>query len=181
MNKAHVDLETGKIYGCKEGSFHWWHEKGHIEFNKNPKKSYLVLLKGYSMILWMIFVSLAFVYGWFPFALQVICLGFFLFVELYEEWWCNEYAKKNCDGYCAGCQEICSAAVPDVPCVGDVMRYMMYHDTYGNQQHARELYAKIPAEIRARLGDADYSLAEARCPQHITIAKIMADAAVKLA
>jgi hypothetical protein len=30
---AVVDLQTEKIFGCKEGSKTWYHEKGHIVFN----------------------------------------------------------------------------------------------------------------------------------------------------
>jgi hypothetical protein len=34
---AIVDLQTGKITGCVEGSKTWWHEKGHIEFNNTSR------------------------------------------------------------------------------------------------------------------------------------------------
>jgi hypothetical protein len=32
---AIVDLATGKIHGCKEGSRVWFHEQGHIVFNNS--------------------------------------------------------------------------------------------------------------------------------------------------
>jgi len=57
----------------------------------------------------------------------------------------------------------------------------MYYNSYGEQQDARELFAKIPQDARDKLLSADYSLAEARCPQHLPIGKLMAEAVRKLA
>ena len=37
----HVDLGTRKIYGCEPDSWNYYHEKGHLEFNDNPKTSSL--------------------------------------------------------------------------------------------------------------------------------------------
>ena len=92
-----------------------------------------------------------------------------------------EYAKATCSDYCAGCAYICNSAVPDVPCISDIMRYLMYCNSYGEKDRARELFAKTPAKIRNKLLSADYSLAEARCPQRIPIGKLVAEAASKLA
>lgn len=92
-----------------------------------------------------------------------------------------EYARTTCSGYCAGCANICSAACPDVPCISDVMRHLMYYNGYGDHQNARELFARIPAHVRKKLLTTDYSLAEARCPQHMPIAELIAEAVTKLA
>ena len=91
------------------------------------------------------------------------------------------YAEATCSGYCAGCANICDAALPDVPYVSDIMRYLMYYDSYGDEERARQLFARIPGTIRSKLLSADYSTAEARCPQHIPIGKLMAEAVSKLA
>ena len=89
--KPHVDLATGKIYGCEEGSFMWLHEKGHIIFNH--KFSFLLLIKGYIFLFWMLFVMASIVLKWaFPFA--VFSWLFYVSIEIYEEWWCNKYAEK---------------------------------------------------------------------------------------
>ncbi|MBA7676775.1 hypothetical protein ES703_85020 [subsurface metagenome] len=93
----------------------------------------------------------------------------------------KEYAQATCSGYCAGCGHICGSVVPDTPYVSKVMRYLMYYNSYGEQKEARELFAKIPQKVRDKLLSADYSQAEARCPQNLPIGKLMAEAVSKLA
>jgi len=93
----------------------------------------------------------------------------------------KKYATETCSGYCAGCGHICNSALPDTPCVSKVMRYLMYYNNYGEQQEAKELFAKIPGKVRNKLLSIDYSLAEARCPQHLPIGKLIAEAVSKLA
>jgi hypothetical protein len=93
----------------------------------------------------------------------------------------KEYALATCSSYCAGCAHICNSALPDVPYVSDIMRYLMYYNSYGDKARAKELFAQIPASVRSRLLNADYGVAEARCPQHLPIAKIVCEAVSKLA
>ena len=93
----------------------------------------------------------------------------------------KQYARTTCDGYCAGCANICNSALPDTPYVSDIMRYLMYYNSYGDKGRARELFAQIPGSVRNRLLNTDYRLAEARCPQHLPIAKLVAEAVSKLA
>lgn len=93
----------------------------------------------------------------------------------------KEVARDTCTGYCAGCSKNCSSALPEMPYVSDVMRYMMYHDSYGERDYARELFAKLPADARNRLTVTDYTAAEASCPQGMPIGKLMNQAAMKLA
>ena len=93
----------------------------------------------------------------------------------------RQYANATCTGYCAGCADICDSALPDTPYVSDIMRYLMYFNSYGDKQHARELFAQIPRKVRDKLLAVDYSAAEARCPQRIPIASAVAEAVRKLA
>ena len=93
----------------------------------------------------------------------------------------KEYAVATCDGYCPGCADICNSALPDVPYVSDVMRYLMYYNSYGDKNRARQLFAQIPAGVRNRLLTTDYRLAESRCPQHLPLSKLIAEAVSKLA
>ena len=93
----------------------------------------------------------------------------------------KEYAEATCSGYCAGCTYICDSALPDTPYVSDIMRYLMYYNSYGDRAKARELFAKIPGRVKNKLLTTDYRLAEARCPQHLPIAKLVAEAVSKLA
>ncbi len=93
----------------------------------------------------------------------------------------SQYAKATCDGYCAGCAYICDSALPDVPYVSDIMRYLMYYNSYGEQAEARRLFAQIPVGVRSKLLSTDYSVAEARCPQHLRIHEMVTEAVSKLA
>jgi predicted aldo/keto reductase-like oxidoreductase len=91
----------------------------------------------------------------------------------------KHYAQATCSGYCAGCTHICEPAVSGVP-VGDIMRALMYHDSYGDIAHAKTVFAEIPADVKQRLLSVDYSIAESRCPNRMPIGKLVADAAAKL-
>ncbi len=93
----------------------------------------------------------------------------------------SQYAKATCDGYCAGCADIFNSALADTPYVSDIMRYLMYHNSYGEQAEAKRLFAQIPAGVRNKLLDMDYTLAEARCPQRLPIRELVAEAVGKLA
>ena len=96
----------------------------------------------------------------------------------------KKYAEATCTGYCAGCAHICDAALPDLLRPGrisDIMRYLMYYNSYGDEPRARELFAQIPDRVRSRLTSTDYASAEARCPQHLTIGRLVAEAVGKLA
>lgn len=93
----------------------------------------------------------------------------------------KDYAQATCSGYCAGCAYICNSALPEALCVSDIMRYLMYYNNYGQQDRARELFAQIPGKVRNKLLSIDYSHPEARCPQHMPIGELMAEAVGKLA
>ena len=92
----------------------------------------------------------------------------------------EEYAKVTCNNYCAGCADICNSALTDVPYVSDIMRYLMYYNSYGEQAEARRLFAQIPVGVRNKLLNMDYNLAEDRCPQRLPIRELIAEAVGKL-
>ncbi len=93
----------------------------------------------------------------------------------------RNYAAATCSGYCAGCANICSSALPNMRYVSDIMRYLMYYNAYGDKERARTLFAQIPSQARSRLLATDYGAAEARCPQRLAIGKLIAEAVSKLA
>lgn len=97
----------------------------------------------------------------------------------------EQYAKDTCSGYCAGCSCICDKAVstssPQAGYISDVMRSLMYHNNYGDKDLAKETFTSIPADVRANLLSTDYSMAEARCPQRMPIARLMREAVEALA
>ncbi|MGA2171729.1 MAG: aldo/keto reductase [Sedimentisphaerales bacterium] len=92
----------------------------------------------------------------------------------------GQYAQATCSGYCAGCAHICEPVASGAP-VGDIMRALMYHDSYGDTAGAKQVFAQIPAETRQRLLNVDYKVAEARCPNRMPIARLVVDAVSKLA
>jgi predicted aldo/keto reductase-like oxidoreductase len=92
----------------------------------------------------------------------------------------RQYAQATCSGYCAGCAHICEPVALGVP-VSDIMRALMYHDSYGDIAQAKAVFAEIPADVKQRLLSVDYSAAEHVCPNRMQIGKLMADAAAKLA
>jgi predicted aldo/keto reductase-like oxidoreductase len=92
----------------------------------------------------------------------------------------TEYARETCDGYCAGCTNICNSALPNTPYINDIMRYLMYYNSYGNHDEAKKLFAQIPAKVRDKLLSTDFTPAEARCPQHLPIGSLVAEAVTKL-
>jgi hypothetical protein len=92
----------------------------------------------------------------------------------------QHYARETQSDYCAGCSSICEPTVgANIP-IGDVMRYLMYGRSYGDQYYAREQFKKIPEEIRNQLTHADYTLAERKCPQKIAIGRLMREAKEEL-
>jgi predicted aldo/keto reductase-like oxidoreductase len=93
----------------------------------------------------------------------------------------RKYAAATCSGYCTGCAYICDAALPDAPYTSEIMRYLMYYNSYGDKDRARELFAQIPSNVRNKLLSTNYNTAEARCPQHLPIGKLIAEAVSKLA
>jgi predicted aldo/keto reductase-like oxidoreductase len=92
----------------------------------------------------------------------------------------QRYADASRHLYCAGCQHICNAAVPAGIEIGTTLRYLMYHDSYGDRDKARQLYAELPAAAR-RFDSVDFTKASALCPHKIDIAKHMQRAAEVLA
>jgi predicted aldo/keto reductase-like oxidoreductase len=92
----------------------------------------------------------------------------------------KNYAAETCAGYCAGCSHICGSVAAGIP-VNDVMRYLMYYNSFGDKNTARQLFADIPPEVRSNLCTADFSIAESRCPQRLPISRLMKEAVDKLA
>ena len=85
----------------------------------------------------------------------------------------ERYSQKTAPGYCAGCGDICEAAVSlDIP-ISDILRYSMYNHGYGDRDIASSLFNKLTAEVKANILKADYSLAEKNCPQNIQIGQIL--------
>jgi predicted aldo/keto reductase-like oxidoreductase len=88
----------------------------------------------------------------------------------------QQYAVASANTYCAGCSDVCAAAVGGRAPVGDIMRYHMYCRSYGRSDWARTHVQQLPDEVRQQMADLDYSEAERRCPQKLPIARLMREA-----
>lgn len=88
-------------------------------------------------------------------------------------------AAESCN-YCQGCGK-CLAAMGNANRIPDVMRYMMYYNSYGDRDRARGLFRELPVTLRNALASMDYSRAEAACPHKLLIGKIMREASTLLA
>jgi uncharacterized protein len=85
-------------------------------------------------------------------------------------------AENTCDHYCLGCMR-CESVMGSESRIPDVMRYMMYYNSYGERDNARRQFSELPESVRAALASRDYSPAEDLCPQRIKIGKTMREAA----
>jgi predicted aldo/keto reductase-like oxidoreductase len=93
----------------------------------------------------------------------------------------QQYALDTKSQYCAGCGQICQAAVGGAVPVNEVLRCLMYHLDYGEPELARQTFAVLPEHVRERLVEVDYSRAERACPQGLAIAELMRQAKELLA
>jgi predicted aldo/keto reductase-like oxidoreductase len=84
----------------------------------------------------------------------------------------RRYADATRAYACDGCDHVCGAAVNTEVRVGTTLRYLMYHDSYGEREKARELFQALGPEKR-RLGEVDWSAASRACPHGVDIAAHM--------
>ena len=89
------------------------------------------------------------------------------------------YAQETRSAYCNGCTDICESCVREKVPIGDVMRYLMYCNSYDDYALAAAGFKKIPQKIRTRLTRLDYSMAESKCPQGLPITRLMREASKK--
>ena len=88
----------------------------------------------------------------------------------------REYATATLSRHCAGCTEFCETALNHQVPVGDVMRCLMYHRSYGDQELARTVFGQLPETARRGLAGFDYAAAERACPHGLPIAQLMREA-----
>jgi uncharacterized protein len=92
----------------------------------------------------------------------------------------NMLAEGERGHYCQGCGK-CLSVMSAESRIPDVMRYMMYYNSYGDRDRARNLYRELPMVLRNTLATRDYSAAEAACPHGLQIGRIMRNATGLLA
>lgn len=90
------------------------------------------------------------------------------------------YAERTRTVACDGCDHLCSRALgADIP-VGTLLRYLMYHDSYGKREEARALFRALPEETR-RLAGVDWSKSAQACPNGLDLAQYLQRASEVLA
>jgi uncharacterized protein len=87
----------------------------------------------------------------------------------------NTYAENTRCQYCIGCTRCCSIMGSESR-IPDVMRYMMYYNSYGERDFARSQFAELPESVKKIVTSGDFSAAEAICPQGIKIGSVMREA-----
>jgi uncharacterized protein len=81
---------------------------------------------------------------------------------------------------CQSCMQ-CDHAMGSTSRIPDVLRYMMYYNSYGERDEARTLFRKLPEETKRNISAYDYSPAERVCLRKIRIGDAMREAANLLA
>lgn len=82
-------------------------------------------------------------------------------------------AALTAQHHCLGCSHRCEPLAGGNLRISDALRYLMYHESYGEQEDARQLYAALGETERA-FEQIDLRDAEAACPQGIRIAEKLA-------
>ncbi|MFC1532916.1 aldo/keto reductase [Thermodesulfobacteriota bacterium] len=92
----------------------------------------------------------------------------------------NQYALETETEYCAGCADNCESALEAEVPVCQVMRYLMYARCYQEPERARAFFREMSPETRRRIGEIDYTAAEASCPRGMPIGRLMKEALSEL-
>ena len=84
----------------------------------------------------------------------------------------HRYADATRSMACDGCDHICGAHTARNHEIGATLRYVMYHDVYGDPGEARRRYQALPADVRDH-ANVDFSAAARACPNGVDIAQHM--------
>ena len=76
---------------------------------------------------------------------------------------------------CALCDGRCSVAGGTDAALGDLTRYLTYHEHHGDRAEARRLYGEL-AESSKDWKGADLAAARAACPTHLDFSKLLPEA-----
>lgn len=82
--------------------------------------------------------------------------------------------------FCADCDGRCARAAGTKAELGDLTRFLTYHEHHGDRAEARRLYAELSPEARDWSG-ADLEAARAACPNRLDFARLLPEAEKRLA
>jgi predicted aldo/keto reductase-like oxidoreductase len=83
----------------------------------------------------------------------------------------DRYALATRHQACDGCAHHCEPHAGGAR-IAHTLRYLMYHDAYGERDQARALFQMLPLEMR-RLADRDFRAASAACPNGLDLAQLL--------
>src|SRR5207302_9743037 len=81
---------------------------------------------------------------------------------------------------CASCDGRCSRAAGTTAELGNLTRFLTYHDHHGYRAEARRCYAELPPEARD-WSNADLQAARDACPNHLDFARLLPEVNRRLA
>jgi uncharacterized protein len=81
---------------------------------------------------------------------------------------------------CADCDGRCSIAAGTRAELGNLTRFLTYHEHHGDRSDARRLYAELSPEARDWSG-ADLEAARAACPGRLDFARLLVEVERQLA
>ncbi len=80
----------------------------------------------------------------------------------------RRYAEATRGFACDGCEHLCNPAVDAPVRIGATLRFLMYHDAYGDRDEAVRRFRELPAEAR-RLDGVDFAPARRACPHGVDV------------
>ena len=90
-----IDLNTKKIYGCKEGSKSYYHEEGHLVFDKSELGTRIKYYHYFFTMLTVVIIPFNFfITSWLLKTFTLICSLSVIVTYLFEEVWCDVYARR---------------------------------------------------------------------------------------
>lgn len=92
----------------------------------------------------------------------------------------NRLAARTAHYACNGCSHICESRINADVRVAEMLRYLMYYDSYGKPELARSLFSQLKPHER-NIEGVDFTQAMRACPQGINIAQRLRDAHALLA
>ncbi len=84
----------------------------------------------------------------------------------------HEFFLASRPTMCALCDGRCSEAAGTGAALGELTRYLTYHEHHGERAEARRLYAALPESARD-WKDADLAAAQEACPSHLDFADLL--------
>ena len=82
--------------------------------------------------------------------------------------------------FCADCDGRCAHAAGTQAALGELTRFLTYHEHHGDRSAARQLYAALPPEARDWSG-ADLDAARAACPNRLDFTTLLPEVEKRLA